>query len=270
MALDTETTGLSPVDDRIVELAAVAFRADGTELGTFEQLIDPGIPIPPLLTRIHGITDEMVAGKPSIEKVLPDFVRFIGDGILLAHNAPYDVSMLLVPMMRLTGGIAPGNLVLDTCALARAAFPGAPNYKLSTVANLLGIPTGKAHRALSDVHACKGIFQKTLERRGASATVSDLVEMNGSELIFGVSEQMLSEVPRGADRAAILGDAMRRGQPLKISYHGGTKGPGLRLVNPITLMRQKDGIYLVAHCTLDRSVKSFRLDKVSAIYPSVS
>ena len=255
------------MDDRIIELAAVAFRTDGRVLGTFEQLIDPGVPIPPLLTRIHGITNEMVAGKPTIERVLPEFLSFIGDGTLLAHNAPYDISMLLVPLMRLTGGIAPGNLVLDTCALARTVFPGVANYKLSTVAQLLRIPTGTAHRALSDVHACKGIFEKMLERRGPAILISDLVDMNCSEMVFGLSDRMLSEIPRGEDRAAILGEAMRRGWPVKISYHGGTKGPGLRPVNPITLMRQKDGIYLVAHCSLDRSVKYFRLERVWEIYP---
>jgi len=268
VALDTETTGLSPVDDRIIELAAVAFSADGVELATFEQLVNPGIPIPPLLTLIHGITDDMVAGKPSIDQVLPEFLRFIGDSILLAHNAPYDVSMLLVPLMRLTGGIAPMNLVLDTCALARAAFPGAPNYKLSTIAVMLGVPTGQAHRALSDVRACKGIFSKTLEHRGATALISDLVGMNGSELFLGLSETMLSAVPGGTERAALIGDAIRRGRPLWISYHGGTKGPGLRLVHPITLARQTEGLFLVAHCTLDRSVKSFRLEKIAVVYPA--
>src|SRR5262245_22401226 len=226
------------------------------------------MPMPPLMSTIHGITDEMVAGKPSIEMVLPEFERFIGDGILLAHNAPYDISILLMAMMRHWGGRAPGNLVLDTCTMARAAFPGAPNYKLSTVAQMLGITSGRPHRALSDAYACKGIFEKQLEHKGASATVADLVRLNGSELRLGLSEEMLAEIPRGPELAAILGDALRHGQSVRISYHGGTKGPGLRLVNPITLMRQNDGIYLVAHCTLDRSLKCFRLEKVSAILPS--
>src|SRR5262245_61987692 len=118
VALDTETTGLSPVGDRVLEIAAAAFRADGYVGGEFGCLVDPGIPIPPELTRIHGITDEMVAGRPSVEEVLPEFLRFVADSVLVAHNAPYDVAMLMLPLIRMRGRSAhrpPNNLVLDTC-----------------------------------------------------------------------------------------------------------------------------------------------------------
>ena len=81
IAFDTETTGLSPVDDRVLEIGAVSFRlgtdGSGEPIDRFEQLVDPGIPIPPELTLIHGITDSMVYGHPTMASVLPDFLQFL-------------------------------------------------------------------------------------------------------------------------------------------------------------------------------------------------
>ena len=71
LAFDTETTGLQPIVQRLVEVGAVRFRLDGNDTATFQQLIDPNIPIPPEVQRVHGITDAMVRGKPAIEHVLP-------------------------------------------------------------------------------------------------------------------------------------------------------------------------------------------------------
>ncbi|HEY3175516.1 MAG TPA: exonuclease domain-containing protein [Candidatus Polarisedimenticolia bacterium] len=270
MAFDTETTGLSPVDDRVVELAAVSFRRDGSEVAVFEHLVDPGIPIPPEMTRIHGITKEMVTGRPAIEQILPEFLEFAGDGVLVAHNAPYDVSMLLVPLarMRVRSSLAPpGNLVLDTCALARSAFPGAASYRLGTVARALGVEHAQAHRALSDVRACKEVFLKILDKVGPDATLEDLVERNGAELHFGTTREMLDRLALKPDQAVLLDEALRTASQVRIRYQGGSKGSGPRLVTPITLTVQGGSLFLVAHCGLDRSVKNFKLDMISAIYP---
>ncbi len=78
IAFDLETTGLFPVVDRIVEFGAVRFRLDGCELGTWEQLVDPECPIPPGVTDIHGITDAMVRGQPTLAQSLPGFLDFLG------------------------------------------------------------------------------------------------------------------------------------------------------------------------------------------------
>jgi DNA polymerase III epsilon subunit family exonuclease len=114
VALDTETTGLQPIVHRLVDIGAVRFRLDGWELATFQQLIDPEIPIPPEVQQVHGITDAMVRRKPTIEHVLPQFIEFLGesDTILLAHNAPFDLSFLAMALIRL--GIAyPPHHVFD-------------------------------------------------------------------------------------------------------------------------------------------------------------
>lgn len=270
VAIDTETTGLSPVGDRIVEVAASAFRRDGSEIGSYEQLVDPGIPIPPGLTAIHGITDQMVSGKPGIEAVLADLLGFIGDHVLVAHNASYDVSMLLVPMRRMAAGpsgagpTARDNLVLDTCSMTRAAFPGWPNYRLGTIADQLGIPRGRAHRAMADVLACKQVFLRILSRLGPDAGLEEMLRMNGSELRLGVAATTLQAAgpPGGWE---VLQEAMGTGTPVAIRYLGGSKGAGPRPVTPITLMRQNGIAFLIAHCHIDDVLKHFRLDRIAGV-----
>ena len=93
LAFDTETTELFPIMHRLVEVGAVRFRSDGRELGTFQPLINPEVPIPPDIQQVHGITDGMVRGQTTNEDVLPRFVDLLGapDTILLAHNAPFDL-----------------------------------------------------------------------------------------------------------------------------------------------------------------------------------
>jgi len=275
VAFDTETTGLSPVDDRVVEIAAIAFRPDGAQVGVFEQLVDPGIPIPPALTGIHGITDAMVSGKPRIEQVLPEFIRFVGSSVLIAHNAPYDIAMLMVPLRRMGAGRGaavplPGNRVLDTCSLARAAFPGAPNYRLSTIAGRLGIRIERAHRALSDVATCMELFLRILRQCGPGTTFDALLQLDGTELTFGAGEGLLARVRPGgrtARFAGVLREAVTGGRPISIEYEGGTRGNGPRIVTPMTLMVQRGMIYMVAQCHLDGSLKNFRLDRISAVRP---
>lgn len=120
VAFDLETTGLFPVVNRIVEFGAVRFVLDGRELGTWEQLVDPECPIPPEVTDIHGVTDAMVHGKPTLVQVLPGFLDFLGvpDTILLAHNATFDLGFLNFAAAK-TGLTLPANHVIDTLDLAR-------------------------------------------------------------------------------------------------------------------------------------------------------
>ena len=272
VALDTEATGLSPVADRVVEVAAVAFRADGSKIGSFERLVNPGIRIPPAQTLIHGITDAMVDGRPTIETVLPDLARFLRNHVLVAHNAPSDVAMLMVHSFataRGDGFAFAGNLVLDTCTLSRAILPKAPNHRLATVADCLGIPRGRPHRAMPDVVTCKAIFMKVLEECGPETTLGDLIRLDGSELYLGPppddAMERLTEGMKG--RFSLLAEAIRSGSAVAIEYHGGSKGSRPRLVTPVTVMRQMGLPCLVAHCHLDGGLKNFRLDRISAVRP---
>jgi DNA polymerase III epsilon subunit-like protein len=138
VAFETETTGLFPIMHRLVELAGVCFQLDGQEVAAFQQLINPEIPIPLEVQRVHGITDAMVRGKPTVDQILPRFIEFLGesDTILLAHNALYDLSFLAMALIRL--GIAcPPHDVFDTLEMARQLYPAWHSHSLEHVATHL-------------------------------------------------------------------------------------------------------------------------------------
>jgi len=102
VAFDTETTGLHPMVHRLVEIGAIRFRLDGRETTTFQSLINPQIPIPLDVQQVHGITNRMVRGQPTVDQILPRFIEFLGesDTILLAHNVPFDLSFLAMALIR--------------------------------------------------------------------------------------------------------------------------------------------------------------------------
>jgi DNA polymerase III subunit epsilon len=161
VAFDFETTGLHPAVDRVVEFGAVRFTV-GTELADFGQLCDPGIPIHPDAARVSGITSAMVLGQPRVEEVLPRFMEFVGDAILLAHNAEFDAGFLRAELQRI-GLPTVDNLILDTQVLAQKAFPGKKSYALQSLVEMLGIPANTAHRARDDARQCMRLFEHCVD-----------------------------------------------------------------------------------------------------------
>ncbi|THB64275.1 MAG: 3'-5' exonuclease [Spirochaetaceae bacterium] len=155
-AFDFETTGLHPGIDKIVEFGAVQF-VDGKMTKSFEALCNPGVPIHPEASRVSGITDNMLVDKPSVKDVLLDFMDFIGDSVLIAHNAGFDLGFLRaallehqLPDMK--------NLIIDTMIIAQRAFPGQKSYSLQNLVSFLGIPPNTAHRARDDAYMCMKLF----------------------------------------------------------------------------------------------------------------
>ena len=167
VTVDLETTGGSPLSSAITEIGAVKTRG-GEVIGEFQTLVDPGSPIPPMIVALTGITDAMVVGAPRIEQVLPSFLEFLGDAVLVAHNAPFDTGFLRAAC-RTHGYKWPGNEVVDTVVLARRATTKeeAPNKKLSTLARVFGTDVTPNHRALQDARATAEIMHRMLERLAA-------------------------------------------------------------------------------------------------------
>jgi DNA polymerase-3 subunit epsilon len=150
--VDLETTGGSPGRAKVTEIAAVRVR--GLEPGaTFSTLVDPGRPIPPAITAITGITDEMVAGQPDIAEALPRFLDFCGDDVLVAHNAPFDLRFLNYERRRLLGTYFTQPW-LDTLTLARRLLRGrVERHDLGSLARWAGTEVRPCHRALPDAQA---------------------------------------------------------------------------------------------------------------------
>lgn len=142
--IDTETTGLSAQRDQIVEISAVKIR-DKHIVDRFTTLVNPQIAIPKSATDIHGITDQMVANQPTIDKVLPAFLDFIDGEILLGHNIPYDLRMI---NSYLEENI--NHQLVDTMLVARKKLPQLNNHKLITIIKHYNLGESQDHRSMSD------------------------------------------------------------------------------------------------------------------------
>ncbi len=175
VVVDLETTGLSPAVDRITEIGAVKVRA-GDRLGEFHSLVHPGMAIPPQVTALTGITPAMVAGAPPIEALLPAWLEFARDAVLVAHNANFDVGFLQAELQR--HGYPPfDNIVVDTARLARRAFRDeVRDTRLATLARHVRSRTVPDHRALHDARATVDVLHGIMERLGTLGvnTLEDL------------------------------------------------------------------------------------------------
>ncbi len=166
VVVDLETTGGSPDGSQITEIGAVKVRG-GEVLGEFQTLVRPSTPIPPFITVLTGITNQMVASSPRIESVLPAFLEFARGAVLVAHNAGFDVSFLKAAALQ-TGHPWPGFPVLDTVRLARQLVhrDEAPDHKLASLARVFGSATTPNHRALQDARATVDVLHSLIERVG--------------------------------------------------------------------------------------------------------
>jgi len=164
-AFDTETTGLDPAVGRILELGGISFDAGGI-ISRFNTLIQPGIPIPTEASRVHGITDAMVADKPVFKHVAQDFLTFAAGSVLVAHNASFDLAFVNAELAR-NGLPSLPHRVVDTVQLAKEVFPGLPKYALQSLATRFGIVALDAHRAEDDARVCMELFNLCIQNLAA-------------------------------------------------------------------------------------------------------
>ncbi|PID96298.1 MAG: endonuclease [Actinomycetales bacterium] len=166
VVVDLETTGGSARESAITEVGAVKVRG-GEVLGEFQTLVNPGLPIPPFIQLLTGISDTMVAQSPRIEVVLPAFFDFSRGAVLVAHNAGFDISFLKAAAASLDIPW-PGFPVVDTVTLARHVVPRGEtrNHKLATLAAFFGAEVTPDHRALHDARATVDVLHGLLARVG--------------------------------------------------------------------------------------------------------
>lgn len=168
VVFDIETTGFSPVKNRIIEIGAVKICA-GEILGRYSVFVNPEVPIPFEIEKLTGIRDEMVLDAQKIDKVLPEFFEFCQDAVLVAHNAGFDMGFILENARRL--GIKTNFTYVDTVAIARILLPGQAKHTLDAVAKTLKVSLENHHRAVDDAEATAEIFMKfipMLKEEGAA------------------------------------------------------------------------------------------------------
>jgi DNA polymerase III epsilon subunit family exonuclease len=171
LALDFETTGLDPALERIVEIGALRFCIAGTELreeATLASLANPGKSMPAVAAAVHGLGDDDVEGAPSFPELAPALLALARDAIIVAHNAPFDLSFLRSELA-LCGLEAGWFRAIDTRAAAKSAFPALRSYRLGDLATELGIDRGSAHRALDDARTCAHLLLACALRLEAAA-----------------------------------------------------------------------------------------------------
>lgn len=254
VAFDTETTGLHTTD-RLVELAAVRFRGDVVE-GEWSALVDPGVPIPGAATAVHGIGAADVAGCPQPEGVLPSFLSFIQGAALVAHNAPFDVRVLALELLR-AGLPLPENPVLDTCALSRRLELVVPDHRLATLARAFGVPHGRGHRALADARVAGSLLRAYL--RDQRDATEPLVRRALTRDLLSFRLYADGPVPEGP-LTALVRRARAEQRPLVLGLAG---APPLRLV-PRDLYAVGGAVYLEGDCWSPPWVRTLRADRITA------
>jgi DNA polymerase-3 subunit epsilon len=175
--VDLETTGGSPIDARITEIGGVKLRG-GERLGTFASLVNPATTVPPFITHLTGIDDQMLAGEPPIEHVLPSLVEFLAGSVFVAHNARFDHSFLNVALERAGYAPIPGPPICTARLARRIVWPEVPNVRLMTLAKYFRTRVQPEHRAFADAQATAEVLTGLLDlgaRLGIS-TLGDLGE----------------------------------------------------------------------------------------------
>ena len=174
VVFDLETTGFYPVNNKIIEIGAVKVE-NGNITERFSSFVNPQVPIPYEIEKLTHIDDSMVIGAKTIEEVLPEFMEFCKDAVMVAHNADFDMGFIRYNLKR--QNMEREFTVVDTVALARTLLPGLNNAKLHTVAKALGVTLANHHRAVDDAGCTAEIFVKFIQMlRGRG--IEDLAQLN--------------------------------------------------------------------------------------------
>ena len=268
VALDLEATGVAHGHDRIVEIGAVRFRLapDGRVIPgpVFQNLVDPGMRIPEIVSRLTGIDDAMVRGQPPLADLWPALTDFLGppgDVVILAHCARSDLAYLASEALRL-GLPMLSHPFVCTLEIARRALPEARRYGLAALREHLDADRAADatfHRAVADALHTRNLFQTCVQRTGAR-TWRDL----------GVKQPI--EIPTAADFLVVIPDRLRPLEDaiaaqarLDIQYRGGSKGRDVRPVTPLAFFAHRGVPHLRAWCHLDDSAKTFRCDRIARV-----
>ncbi|MGN0160352.1 MAG: PolC-type DNA polymerase III [Lachnospiraceae bacterium] len=180
VVFDIETTGFSAEADRIIEIGAVKVE-NGEIVDRYSTFINPEIPIPFRIEQLTHINDNMVINERTIDVVLPEFLEFVGDAVLVAHNAEFDTSFIKNKASKL--GITVTNTIVDTVPLARTLIPNLNKYTLDAVAKAMNVKLESHHRAVDDAGCTADFFVKFIEmlrERGVVkiAEINKMEEMN--------------------------------------------------------------------------------------------
>ena len=258
VALDVESTGLSPLSDQIIELSAV--KISPKALDTFDHLIKPEIPIPKEVIEIHGITEKMVQNAAPISSIMPLFLDFIEDLPLIAHNAKYDLGFVITSFHHLNLSWKNSPVYCSYLLAKDILKKTVPNKKLTTLVKHFNLPSFASHRALADAAACLHVYAQCLLK--AESLNFDLTKKKS--YLFNLSEFKdhdftVSELLQN------LVDKIPLRKPIEIKYQAGSHRNQFRPVKPYALFPLPQGNILYAHCLISDTYKHFYLHKIKEV-----
>lgn len=259
VAVDLETTGLSPLVDKIIEIAAVKITAE-RQITTFHTLINPLIDVPEFTIQFHGLTNEHLKMAPTIKRPLKDFWEFVGRHPLIAHNSSFDLGYLIKSSHDFQIDF-PSLDVYDSCRWARAAWKplGNPplNYKLSTLSEYCKFHL-QHHVAIEDTYACLKIMAAI-----GNLEIDQKTPMEKS-FVFRLSQFDRNDCFNFSTRLKGLTQLVQEKNLLTLDYKGTSSRENRRPVRPIGLMPLPKGPVLFAECLLTGMNKSFLLKKIKS------
>ena len=188
IVFDIETTGFSPLYNDIIEIGAVKIR-NNEVIDRFSEFINPKKPIPYRIEKLTSINDAMVMDAPTVDVILPRFLEFVGDAVLVAHNAEFDVGFIKQKAKDL--GLSFDGTWIDTIGMARSLLPHLPRYRLDTVCKELGVVNEHHHRAVDDAAATALIFQKLCEM----LSEKNITDVDALEESCKISEEAIKKLP---------------------------------------------------------------------------
>lgn len=259
VAVDLETTGLSPLVDKIIEIAAVKISENG-EISTYHQLINPLIDIPEMTIQFHGLQNEDLKDAPTIKKPLKEFWNFVGRHPMIAHNSSFDLGYLIKSSHDFQIEFPPLD-IYDSCRYARAIYKkregGPENYKLSTLGNFVGFNLNH-HVAIEDTYACLKILAHL-----AQVEADHKAAMEKS-FVFRLSQFNKNDCFNFSTRLKNLASMVQEKELMLLDYRGSGFSERSRPVRPIGLMPLPKGPVLFAECLLSGMNKSFLLKKIKS------
>lgn len=253
--IDFETTGLSPDSgDRVCEIGAVRMRGAAV-IDTFSTLIDPQRPLSAGAYAVNGISPKMLLGAPTFGEIVDKLSPFIRDTVLVAYNAPFDMSFLRSEF-KLSGHPIPENPVVDALVLARQLLSGLGRYPQENVARVMGIPFPVTHRALEDAMVTARLL----------ATFCSMMKAYDFSLVNDLTRRDLTAT-LNEKRQRIVNEALAGKTNLWIRYLSPTDAEiSDRVVSPkecvVTRQGSSASAYLIGYCHSARGERNFRIDRI--------
>jgi DNA polymerase III subunit epsilon len=255
---DLETTGLSPLCDRVIEFAGIKIYKGGVKQLQF--LTDPEVEILPENEKIHGISNQMVKGQLN-QKLASEKIReFIGETNLVAHNALFDFGFLLTLFHRFES--EPNkNKIYCSCKLSRKLNKTLSSHKLSSLSESFNIELKNHHRAMDDTLACLKIFYRTLK---AQLNPEKSFEFG---FLFNSNDFKKEKIRHLSLKESLkdLPELVREKKIFSLKYSGGTKKNEFRSVQGVSLLPRPNGPVLYAFCQETKLYKYYKLNKIKEV-----